>query len=169
MGQGQEYKTRTEPQAEIQERGEIFFFYRPRVNKEEVHGADDVQRLYVVLRPESGEKPVEEKQDSHSGKEGAKIANQTHAPKSGSEGGQGSQEGNIEKETLLRFIIMGKKSLPDPRKKSQPYWGFVEMVTTKIQDVKTALQGEEYDTKTRGHRDNTSLQQEHWEKAFTAS
>lgn len=40
----------------------------------------------------------------------------------------------------MRFIIMGRKSLPDPSKRSHPYWGFVEMVTTSIEDVKTALQ-----------------------------
>lgn len=32
---------------------------------------DDVQRLYIVMRPESGENPVEEKQDPLSGKEGS--------------------------------------------------------------------------------------------------
>ena len=31
-----------------------------------------MQRLYIVLRPESGERSVEEKQDPASGKEGAK-------------------------------------------------------------------------------------------------
>ncbi|KAK1577313.1 hypothetical protein Q3G72_020610 [Acer saccharum] len=65
------------------------------------------------------------------------------------------QEVNIEKEPLLRFIVIGKKSLPDPSKKSRPYWGFVEMVTTKIQDVKAALGAEEYDTTTKGHRRNS--------------
>ncbi|XP_015571181.1 uncharacterized protein LOC8259943 isoform X2 [Ricinus communis] len=62
------------------------------------------------------------------------------------------QQVNIEKEALLRFIVMGRKSLPDPSKKSQPYWGFVDLVTTNIDDVKNALGGEEYDTSTRGHR-----------------
>jgi len=37
--------------------------------------------------------------------------------------------------------VMGKKSLPDPSKKSQPFWGFVEMVTTNVEDVKNALKG----------------------------
>ena len=46
---------------------------------------------------------------------------------------------NIEKQPLLRFIVMGRKSLPDPSKKSRPYWSFVEMVTTNIEAVKTAL------------------------------
>ncbi|GJX08461.1 probable amino-acid racemase [Tanacetum coccineum] len=35
---------------------------------------------------------------------------------------------------------------------NRPYWGYVEMVTTNIQDIKDALKGEEYETKTRGHK-----------------
>ena len=46
---------------------------------------------------------------------------------------------NIEKQTLLRLIVMGKKMLPDLAKKSLPYWGFVELVTTDTQPIKTAL------------------------------
>ncbi|KAL6134829.1 hypothetical protein ACLB2K_067057 [Fragaria x ananassa] len=159
MGQGKEVlKTKTgDAQVEIQERGEIFFFYRPKVNKEEAHSPDDVQRLYIVLRPESGERSTEEKQDADSGKEGAKRKGSDTGDEGGSggserEGGYGKQEVNIEKQPLLRFIVMGRKSLPDPGKKSRPYWGFVELVTTNIDDVKSSLQGEEYDTKTKGHR-----------------
>ncbi|KAL4366574.1 hypothetical protein GQ457_05G030000 [Hibiscus cannabinus] len=151
MGHGQEHKTRDDAQVEIQEKGEIFFFYRPKVNKEEVHGVDDVQRLYIVLRPESGERAVEEKQDPHSGKEGATAKSQSDEEPQ-TEGGQGSQKVNIEEEPLLRFIVMGRKKLPDPSKKSQSFWGFVELVTTKIEDVKNALKGEEYDTSSKGHR-----------------
>ncbi|GKC57887.1 probable amino-acid racemase, partial [Tanacetum coccineum] len=68
--------------------------------------------------------------------------------------GRPTVEVNIEKEKLMRFIVMGQKSLPDPtsKKKGRPYWGFVKMVTTNIQDIKDALKGEEYETKTRGHR-----------------
>lgn len=168
MGQGKEVKIKPDPKVEIQEKGEIFFFYRPRVNKDEAHSADDVQRLYIVLCPESGERPLEEKQDPESGKEGKKISEEKEEENNdketkkaekvkgknelGSEGGHGSEEVNIEKQPLLRFIIMGRKSLPDPSKRSRPHWGFVEMVTTKVDDIKTALKGEEYDTATRGHR-----------------
>ncbi|XP_021720280.1 uncharacterized protein LOC110687938 [Chenopodium quinoa] len=160
MGQGEEVKTRNDPQVEIQERGEIFFFYRPKVNREEAHSVDDVQRMYIVLRPESGERTVEEKQAPDSGKEGTKSG---HSPSSSHhedqgekhpEGGHGKKEVNIEKQPLLRFIVTGRKSLPDPGKKSRPFWGFVELVTTKIDDVKDALRGGEYDTATRGHRHN---------------
>lgn len=155
MGQGEESKTRSEPAVEIQERGEIFFFYRPKVGKEEAHSADDVQRLYIVLRPESGERQVEEKQSPDSGKEGSKKRQKTDSGESKKEGGHGVEKVNIEKEPLLRFIVMGRKSLPDPSKKSRPYWGFVEMVTTKTEDIKNALKGEEYETATKGHRRNS--------------
>ncbi|XP_057967721.1 uncharacterized protein LOC131157518 [Malania oleifera] len=152
MGQGQEVKTKTQPKLEIQERGEIFFFYRPKVGKEKVGSAEDVQRLYIFLRPESGERCVEEKQDPSSGKEGTKNENSASHESSSTEGGHGTQEVNIEKEPLLRLVVMGRKSLPNPSQKGRPYWGFVDMVTTKIEDVKTALEGEEYETATRGHR-----------------
>lgn len=85
----------------IQERGEIFFFYRPKIGREEAHSADDVQRLYIVLRPESGERAVEEKQASDSGKEGEKSSKSDeegdHDEKKvehaggGTEGGRGSE------------------------------------------------------------------------------
>nr|GEX10281.1 hypothetical protein [Tanacetum cinerariifolium] len=56
--------------------------------------------------------------------------------------------------TVYEVHRHGTKSLPDPasKKKGRLYWGFVEMVTTNIQDIKDALKGEEYETKTRGHR-----------------
>ncbi|XP_028555155.1 uncharacterized protein LOC110105338 isoform X1 [Dendrobium catenatum] len=124
----------------------------------EAHGADDVQKMYIVLRPESGERPLEEKQSPDSGKEGKTRSKENKendngdADKEKPEGGHGAEEVNIEKQMLLRFIVMGRKSLPDPSQRSRPYWGFVEMVTTKTEDIKTALKGEEYDTSTRGHR-----------------
>ena len=36
------------------ERGDVFFFYRPKVEQEEAHGLDDVQRFVVVLRTAGG-------------------------------------------------------------------------------------------------------------------
>ncbi len=37
--------------ANLLERGDIFFLYRPRVDLAEAHSLDDVQRLYVILHP----------------------------------------------------------------------------------------------------------------------
>ncbi|VFQ86615.1 unnamed protein product [Cuscuta campestris] len=158
---------RGDPTVQVQERGEIFFFFRPKVGKEEAQGLDDVQRFYIVLRPESGEKDVEVKQEYSSGKEGAELGARTgengltreitseKRDESRVEGGRGCAEINIGKQQLLRLIVMGRKGLPDPTKNSgnhRSHWGFVEMVTTKTEDVRAALKGEEYDTSTRGHR-----------------
>lgn len=79
----------------MQERGEIFFFYRVKVNKEEAHGPNDVQRLYIVLRPESGEKQVEIKQASDSGKEGQMKASKQYSSNQDqdqNQGGRGTTE-----------------------------------------------------------------------------
>lgn len=40
--------------AEIVEQGDVFFFYRPRVEEHEPAGTEDVQRFHVVLRAEGG-------------------------------------------------------------------------------------------------------------------
>jgi hypothetical protein len=36
------------------ERGDIYFFYRPRVEHESAQGLEDVQRFHLVLKPDSG-------------------------------------------------------------------------------------------------------------------
>jgi hypothetical protein len=40
-----------DPSVHVRERGDIFFFYRPKVKHEVAKGLDDVQRLYVILSP----------------------------------------------------------------------------------------------------------------------
>jgi hypothetical protein len=39
---------------EIVEKGDIFFAYRPRIAKDEPEGLGDVQRFFMVLKPEGG-------------------------------------------------------------------------------------------------------------------
>lgn len=78
------------------------------MNKEEAHSPEDVQHLYIVLRPESVEKAVEEKQDPHSGKEDA--IEKGSASSSGSEtssikGGHGNQVIYLVIYTILSFSI----------------------------------------------------------------
>jgi len=36
----------------VLERGDVFFFYRPRVEREEADDLEDVQRFFLVLRPD---------------------------------------------------------------------------------------------------------------------
>ncbi len=49
-------KAQTQKKTEILESGDIFFLFRPRVDDDDPSGSDDVQRFYLVLRPESGGK-----------------------------------------------------------------------------------------------------------------
>lgn len=41
---------------EVLEEGDIFFLYRPIVDKDDPHGLGDVQRFHIVLRPHGGGK-----------------------------------------------------------------------------------------------------------------
>lgn len=47
-------KTGGRASANTLEAGDIYFAYRPRVQQEEVHGVEDIQRLFVILQPASG-------------------------------------------------------------------------------------------------------------------
>ncbi|CAI0442072.1 unnamed protein product [Linum tenue] len=90
------------------ERGEIFFFYRPRVNREEAHSLDDVQRLFIVLRPESGDRPTEDKQEPDSGKEGSKRRHDSSSSPSGSkEGDYETASGGKRHEAAARAVGEG--------------------------------------------------------------
>jgi hypothetical protein len=40
--------------SQVLEEGDIFFFYRPRVGKEEVDDIEDIQRFYMITAPEDG-------------------------------------------------------------------------------------------------------------------
>ena len=119
----------------VQERGDIFFFYRPKVEREEAHDPDDVQRLYIVLRPQFTERAGEEREKAE---EEGKERESGHGEEAESSEPQKVNAGN---ELLHRFIVMGRKSLPDPSKHGAPFWGFVEMVTKDHEELKTALSG----------------------------
>ena len=45
-----------EDKGSIIEHGDLFFFYRPKVDAEEVRGLRDVQRFYMVTSPEKNGK-----------------------------------------------------------------------------------------------------------------
>ncbi|MDX2697348.1 hypothetical protein Sipo8835_18480 [Streptomyces ipomoeae] len=40
---------------DVLERGDIYFAYRPRVEQEQVHDIEEVQRLFVILQPSDGD------------------------------------------------------------------------------------------------------------------
>src|SRR5919204_5804646 len=44
---------KTRNKVETLEQGDIFFFYRPRVETTEVRGREDIQRFFMLLAPET--------------------------------------------------------------------------------------------------------------------
>src|SRR5438067_1836137 len=43
-------------QSEVLEQGDIYFFYRPKKDAEQVKGIEDVRRFFMVTGPEKSEK-----------------------------------------------------------------------------------------------------------------
>ena len=57
MGDNQIQKDNNHEEVEILEYGDIYFFYRPKKNSEEVKGIEDIRRFFIVTAPEkTGEK-----------------------------------------------------------------------------------------------------------------
>ena len=49
------------PQPEVLEQGDIYFFYRPKKDAEQVKGIEDVRRFFMVTGPEKSEKENSDK------------------------------------------------------------------------------------------------------------
>src|SRR5438270_10378944 len=90
------------------ELGNVYFFYRPRIEEDLVEGLEDVQRFYIVLHPRGRD--------------------------------------------LFRVLVVGRKRLPDVGARKEREWAFVERVTPDANDVKHALGGVTYETRTHGRR-----------------
>ena len=104
--------TNTNPDAEILEQGDIYFFYRPKKAAEEVKGVEDVRRFFMVTAPEKRK----------AGREGEAKEEDFSADSS--------------KSQLYRLFVIGKKSLPEVRKTearaSERYWARVGGVFLKM-------------------------------------
>src|SRR5919197_6682832 len=92
----------TNSDAEILEQGDIYFFYRPKKDAQEVKGVEDVRRFFMVTAPEGRGSRTE---------------------------GKGENSDNNNKSELYRLFVIGKKSLPEVRKTearaSERYWAIV--------------------------------------------
>jgi hypothetical protein len=114
--------------SEILEKGLVYFFYRPKVGVEEVHGPEDVQKLYILMWPGAESIKRDEKEMGHT-------------------------EGKLGADHPERLIILGKKKLPEVHgKRHERFWGFVDKVSKRIEDLDKQLGSVTYTTKTRGER-----------------
>lgn len=94
--------------AETLEDGDLYIFYRPRVENEQVESLEEVQRLLVVLHPWVERRP-------------------------------------------LRLLVVGRKRLPEIAGHDR-FWAFVDEVAGRPEQLREALDGRTYKTKTRGER-----------------
>ncbi|KAG2154622.1 hypothetical protein DEU56DRAFT_897708 [Suillus clintonianus] len=132
------------------ERGHIYFFYRPKVQREEVHSINDVSKLHVLLVPSPSQLSVH-------GESGSKDvsgadADEMNLVAQGADAAPAPESTNKEKK-YFRLIIVGKKKLPDPEhEKHAPIWATVISVGDNLHDLEERLGERTYETKTRGTR-----------------
>jgi hypothetical protein len=113
-----EDNTTTNSNAEILEQGDIYFFYRPKKDAEEVKAVEDVRRFFMVTAPEK---------------------------RSG--GGEGRNSSDNKSE-LYRLFVIGKKSLPEVRKTearvSERYWARVGGIFKDANELTKELLSDEF-------------------------
>jgi hypothetical protein len=111
------------------EKGHVYFLYRPKVEVEQVHNLDEVQRMYILLKPlVKGEPHATVKEQEIQG------ITSTASHKN-------------------RLMIVAKKKLPDTLK-HEKFFGFVWKVGDELKELVEVLEQEEYDTATRGEFSN---------------
>jgi hypothetical protein len=129
------------------ERGHIYFFYRPKVEHEEVHSIDDVRNLMMLLVPGPPEFSVHGRSEAQS--EDASGADEMNLVAQGADAAPAAASTKDKKH--YRLIIIGKKSLPGPEHgKHDPFWATVVTVGKNLHDLEEGLEEKSYETKTRG-------------------
>lgn len=134
------------------ERGHIYFFYRPKVELEEAHSIDDIQRFYILLIPRPPEFSTASDHPT-----GSKDTDEDHEMAVLSEGADAVpvQEPKGHTKKRFRLIVPGKKSLPDPehgRGRGNIFWGTTVTIGEDLKKLQEGLGEKEYETKTRGTR-----------------
>ncbi|THH33109.1 hypothetical protein EUX98_g1056 [Antrodiella citrinella] len=136
------------------ERGHIYFFYRPKVELEEAHSIDDVQRFHMLLVPRPPDFSV------HS--DDTKKVNDEDKMQLISEGGDAvpAPPTRNEHRKAFRLVSIGKKCLSDADTsgnakgggRKQMFWANINTVGNDLQKLEDGLGGKTYETKTRGTR-----------------
>ncbi|KAF9316342.1 hypothetical protein BG003_002068 [Podila horticola] len=131
----EEEDTKIESGYRVLEKGQVYFFYRPKIDVDQPSGPEDVQKLYLLLSPDEAIGRLKT----------SEISSANNASKS-----SGNDKAHH------RLIIVPRKSLP---KKAKTYnqpgsrnWAFVDVASTDLSAVEKNLGEYSYSTKTRGDR-----------------
>ncbi|KAG1828382.1 hypothetical protein EV424DRAFT_1318287 [Suillus variegatus] len=134
------------------ERGHIYFFYRPKVQHEEVHSIDDVGKLHMLLVPSSSESLNVQGEIKQSKDVSGADAEQMNLVAQGADAAP-PPESTTKDKKHFRLIIVGKKKLPDPEhERHVPIWATVIFLGDNLHDLEKKLGEKTYETKTRGTR-----------------
>lgn len=139
------------------ERGHIYFFYRPKVELEDVGSIDDVQRFHILLVPRPPEFSTSEASDSKQGHKDVGEDQEMTVIQEGADAVPAPPVTGVKKKPF-RLIAVGKKSLPDPdaggdgkgRGRKGVFWATVITVDEELQKLQDGLGAKEYETKTKG-------------------
>ncbi|RDX51857.1 hypothetical protein OH76DRAFT_1470623 [Lentinus brumalis] len=139
-------------QAGTIERGHIYFFYRPKVELEEAHSLDDVQKFYMLLVPRP---PQFASSSGTSANQADEEDQEMKLIEAGADAVPAAEPTGSSKKHF-RLLILGKKALPDPDAKGsgrhQVFWATVSTVGDDLKKLEEGLGARTYETKTRGTR-----------------
>ncbi|KAI0699351.1 hypothetical protein C8T65DRAFT_729035 [Cerioporus squamosus] len=135
------------------ERGHIYFFYRPKVELEEAHSLDDVQKFYMLLIPRPPQ--FASGSDPSANQAGGDEDQEMNLIEAGADAVPAAEPKGSSKKRF-RLLILGKKALPDPEAKGsgrhQVFWATVSTVGDDLKKLEEGLGAKTYETKTRGTR-----------------
>ncbi|ESK90079.1 hypothetical protein Moror_7857 [Moniliophthora roreri MCA 2997] len=153
-------KTQRAPSTGTIERGHIYFFYRPKVQKEEAHSLDDVKNFHMLLVPRPPEF-ASSGRSTFGNDSKAKEEENPEADLAVLEPGADaipSEEPTNTSRKRFRLVTIGKKKLPDPERggagkgRKETFWGTVTKVGDNLDELENGLGEKTYETKTRGTR-----------------
>ncbi|KAG1749780.1 uncharacterized protein EDB91DRAFT_764759 [Suillus paluster] len=134
------------------ERGHIYFFYRPKVQREEVYSIDDVGKLQILLVPSPPLVSVHGESEAQNKDASGADADEMNLVAQGADAAPAPEPTRKDKKHF-RLIIVGKKTLPDPEcRRHAPIWATVISVGDNLHDLEERLGEKTYETKTRGTR-----------------
>jgi len=149
-------KSTTEEEFPILEKGHMYFFYKPKVEEDEVTKFAEVKRLYVVLTPGTVKETQEpEEKSTKKGRKSSptkkKKVTEEEVKEESKEKEEMASQSTREDNLIKRLIIIGAKKMPNIEKHER-LWGKVTLVTRSFKELDQELVGLEYETKTRGVR-----------------
>ncbi|KAK7054542.1 hypothetical protein VNI00_003740 [Paramarasmius palmivorus] len=140
------------------ERGHVYFFYRPKVQKDEASSLDDVKNFHMLLVPRPPEFPAPNipgsGTDSNT-KQEENLDVELTVLKPGADAVPSEEPTNTSKKKY-RLVTVGKKKLPDAKRggagkgRKETFWATVTKVGNNLDELESGLGEKTYETKTRG-------------------